>query len=150
MKLYDEWRLGNALKAIDGEELKIASDRGIVVHFWSTSCPLCKRPMSELMRIAEKWSEQYTFVSVHAIREQSDTFEGALAEIEKQQFTIPVVYDEQMKISTALDNIAYPTYYIFDRTHKLRFKHASSGLLTVVDKRLQRFWEEKQDGENTQ
>ncbi|WP_231376010.1 peroxiredoxin family protein [Prevotella sp. AGR2160] len=54
------------MKTIDGKNFKLSSLKGkvVVLDFWASWCPDCRRDMPEMMRIYDRFKDKATFVGV--------------------------------------------------------------------------------------
>jgi thiol-disulfide isomerase/thioredoxin len=107
--------------------------RPTLIHFWATSCDICKENMS---RVAG-WRDELTgkglrVIAVHMPRYESDTdVEQVRDTIATFQITEPCAVDNEHKLRDAFQNDQgyVPAYYLFDREGKLRgFAAGEKGL----------------------
>ncbi len=101
-----------------------AQGQPTLVHFWSTSCGMCKE---NLPRVAG-WRDEFRnkglrVIAVHMPRYESDTdVEQVRDMIATFKITEPCAVDNEHKLRDAFQNDKgyVPAYYLFDREGKLR------------------------------
>ena len=125
-----------------------AKNRPTLVHFWASSCGICK---DNLPRVAE-WRDQkrdqgLRVIAVHMPRYESDTDVEVVRDlISKYNITEPCAVDNEHKLREAFQNDQgfVPAYYLFDAEGKLKsfaagergldmLKSAIDRVLTPVD-----------------
>lgn len=125
-----------------------AKNRPTLVHFWASSCGICK---DNLPRVAE-WRDQkrdqgLRVIAVHMPRYESDTDVEVVRDlISKYNIIEPCAVDNEHKLREAFQNDQgfVPAYYLFDAEGKLKsfaagergldmLKSAIDRVLTPVD-----------------
>ena len=101
-----------------------AQGQPTLVHFWSTSCGVCKENMPRVAAWRDELRDKgLRVIAVHMPRYESDTDVEQVREIiAKFQITEPVAVDNEHKLRDAFQNDHgyVPAYYLFDREGKLR------------------------------
>jgi thiol-disulfide isomerase/thioredoxin len=116
--------------------------RPTLVHFWASSCGICK---DNLPRVAE-WREEkrdhgLRVVAVHMPRYESDTDVEVVRDlISKFNITEPCAVDNEHKLREAFQNDQgfVPAYYLFDAEGKLRSFAAGERGLDMLKSALDR------------
>lgn len=87
----------------------------VLVNFWATWCPPCRREMPDLEKLYQRFAPQ-GLVVLAVSDEKRETVEGFLA---KQHYTFPVLLDAGRKVNTAFGIEGIPNSFLFDREGKL-------------------------------
>ena len=85
---------GAAVRSLDGAAMDLASmygDTPVVLEFWATWCPLCKKLEPSMQKARAKYAGKVQFVSVGVPSNQSA--EKQKAYVEKQQMGGQFVFD---------------------------------------------------------
>ncbi|HEY8225133.1 MAG TPA: TlpA disulfide reductase family protein [Pyrinomonadaceae bacterium] len=145
-------RIGTPMPSFDGatewfggtqahaeSELK---GRPTLVHFWASSCGICK---DNLPRVAEwrdeKRGQGLRVIAVHMPRYESDTDVEVVRDlIAKFNITEPCAIDNEHKLRDAFQNDQgfVPAYYLFDAEGKLRSFAAGERGLDMLRSALDR------------
>jgi len=111
------------LEDMDGKKFSLKDYRGKVVllNFWATWCPPCRREMPSMERLYEKFKGK-NFV-VLALNQMEDvdqvfTYTGEL------QVTpaFPILFDKDSNVSRAYSVLGLPTTYLIDKEGNIRFR----------------------------
>ncbi len=109
------------------------------MHFWATSCGVCKEKMPQLKTLKEKYKNKgLRFVAVHMPRYEADTdIEQVKAAVSKYEIDELMAIDNQHKIKDAFQNEQdwVPVYFLFDAEGKLKSRAAGEfgiGIITGV------------------
>jgi thiol-disulfide isomerase/thioredoxin len=141
-------RIGEEMPTFDGAteflngELNLEKGKPTLVHFWATSCGICKEKMPQLRElITENGAKGLQTVAIHMPRYEADTDGKTVREtVEKQGITEVCAVDNGHKLKDAFKNEQgwVPVYYLFDAEGKLKSRAAGEfgiGLLkTALDK----------------
>ncbi|MFD1929029.1 TlpA family protein disulfide reductase [Sporosarcina siberiensis] len=146
MKLRDPLpELNGATAWLNGEKTKseLVGEKPTLIHFWSTSCHLCKEAMPEVNNFRDKYQEDLNVVAVHMPRSEDDL---DLAEIKavaaEHDITQSIFVDSEMKLTDAFDNQHVPAYYVFDKDGQLRHFQAGGSGMKMLEKRVNRVLDE--------
>jgi len=119
-----------------------AKGRPTLVHFWASSCGICK---DNLPRVAEwrdeKRGQGLRIIAVHMPRYESDTDVEVVRDlISKFNITEPCAVDNEHKLRDAFQNDQgfVPAYYLFDAEGKLRSFAAGERGLDMLKSALER------------
>jgi thiol-disulfide isomerase/thioredoxin len=108
---------------LNGENFSLASYEGevVILDFWATWCPPCKRAMPHLQEIHEEHDSQGIHVVAVATDQQGAEIVGPF--IEKNGYTFRVVPDAAQVISRQFGSIrSIPTTFIIGPDGKVKNK----------------------------
>ena len=107
-----------------GEEL---AGKPLLVHFWSVSCYLCHNVAEEIA----KWQAEYgprglEVIAVHQPRGPEELDIARVSEDAAGPMGIswPLAIDNEHTLVGRFENQFVPSYYVFDREHKLVHRQA--------------------------
>jgi len=111
------------LPDMDGENHALSDFRGKVVmlNFWATWCPPCRREMPSMQRLYEKFRERgLVVVAVNQFEDPDLVFEftGRLS----LEPTFPILFDRESRISEQYRVRGLPTTYLIDRQGTIRYQ----------------------------
>ena len=105
------------LQSLDGPSSSLHQYRGriVVVNFWATWCPPCRKEMPDMEKLYRSFEPKgLTVVAVSD--EDRATVEEFLA---KNHYSFPVALDPDRKVNTAFNVEGIPKSFIFDREGRL-------------------------------
>lgn len=105
-----------ALDIVDGDKLKLSDLRGkvVVVNFWATWCPPCRREMPSLERLKGLMKgEPFEIVAINAGEDEDEIseFRGII----KPALTFRLALDRNADAMKAFSIAGLPTTYVIDR-----------------------------------
>lgn len=102
--------------ALDGEWLSLAELRGrpVLVHFWASWCPVCRREQGSIESIARDYP-------VIAIAMQSGTAAQVQAYLHENAMNAPVLVDEHGDLARIYGVRAVPASFILDGHGMIRY-----------------------------
>ncbi len=111
------------LPDMDGETHALSDFRGKVVmlNFWATWCPPCRREMPSMQRLYDKYRERgLVVVAVNQFEDPDLVFEftGRLS----LEPTFPILFDRESRISEQYGVKGLPTTYLLDKGGDIRFR----------------------------
>jgi thiol-disulfide isomerase/thioredoxin len=112
-----------ALELVDGGKLKFSDLRGkvIVVNFWATWCPPCRREMPSLERLKELMKgEALEIVAINAGEDEDEISE--FKEAIKPALTFRIALDRRAEAMKAFSIAGLPTTYVIDRQGQLVYR----------------------------
>lgn len=77
----------------------------LVVNFWASWCPPCKREMPSFQKAMEKYGDEVTILMINETDGERETFDSALTFWKSNEFQMNVLFD--------LDLDAAGKYYLF-------------------------------------
>jgi cytochrome c biogenesis protein CcmG/thiol:disulfide interchange protein DsbE len=116
------------LPKTDGSEIKLSDYKGkiVLIDFWATWCPPCRRGIPDLIDIQKKYREKLVIIGISL---DTETKPDVIPFIKKYGINYPVVYGN-MEVVQAYGNIqAIPTSFIVDQNGQIVDKHVG-----LVDK----------------
>jgi cytochrome c biogenesis protein CcmG/thiol:disulfide interchange protein DsbE len=110
------------LPALDGAPLTLSTLRGkpVIINFWATWCPPCRRELPALQAAFETYQDQIGFVAVD-VKESPDK---VVAFVDELGLTFPVVTDEAGQVSdVAYEVRGIPTTFFVDANGVIVTRH---------------------------
>ena len=112
-----------SLPDMDGEKHALSDYRGKVVmlNFWATWCPPCRREMPSMQRLYEKYSERgLVVVAVNQFEDPDLVFEftGRLS----LEPTFPILFDRESRVSEQFKVKGLPTTYLLDKQGRIHYR----------------------------
>ena len=95
--------------------LKDLKGKVVVLNFWATWCPPCRKEMPDLEALYERFKDQ-GLVILAISDEESAKVDPFIAE---RKFSYPVLLDPGRKVNTLFRVNGIPKNFVFDRTGKL-------------------------------
>jgi thiol-disulfide isomerase/thioredoxin len=143
-------RIGDAIPSFEGAteflngELSIENGKPLLVHFWATSCGICKEKMPQLREMINNYGAQgLQTIAVHMPRYEADTnMETVRETIISQGITELCAVDNEHKLKDAFLNEQgwVPVYYLFDSEGKLKSRAAGEFGIGVLKGALEKMF----------
>ena len=116
------------LKDMDGELHRLGDYRGkvVLVNFWATWCPPCRKEMPSLERVYQHYKEQSFMVLAVNQWETDDHVFSYMGELNVFP-EFPILFDPESKISEEYGVRGLPTSFILDKQGNIRYR-AMGGL----------------------
>ena len=121
--------------------------RPVVVHFWSISCHMCHNAVEQVNAWREKYEARgFVFVAVHQPRSESEVDVDAVRKdaLEEMKLTQMCAIDNGHVIVDRFENQFVPSYYVFDRSHRLRHFQAGDKGYERIESALERVLSENE------
>ncbi len=108
------------LTLASGRPLDMEALRGqvVLVNFWATWCPPCRREMPSMDRLDKmETGRPFTILAVN-VKEEADQVERFLDEM---PMSFPIVLDTEGQLAKAWKAFVYPTSYLVDKQGHIRY-----------------------------
>jgi peroxiredoxin len=112
-----------ALKDADGKLHRLSENRGkvVLVNFWATWCPPCRREMPSMQRAwAQLKGEKFEMLAVN-VGEDEDTIFGFTFST-GTELTFPILLDRDAQVIKAWPVIALPTSFVVDPQGRIVYR----------------------------
>ncbi|TLS38133.1 peroxiredoxin family protein [Pseudalkalibacillus caeni] len=107
-----------SLTTLSGEKASLSDFKGkpVLLNFWATWCPPCKKEMPDMQKFYEKHGSEAAIVSVNMTKfELPDRREKVKDFVEDYQLTFPVLLDLKGEVGEKTYNvITMPTTFLID------------------------------------
>ena len=114
-----------SLPDFDGKTVSLSAYQGniVLVNFWASWCPPCKKEFPELNELANEYKGQKFSLVAISLDKKKEHVEKFL---EKNKITVDalkVLWDPDAKVVADYVARSMPTSFILDKTGKIRFVH---------------------------
>jgi len=111
------------LEVMDAKKISLKDYRGkvIMLNFWATWCPPCRREMPSMERLHQKFKgKEFLVLAVNQMEDgdQIFAFSGDLG----IDLTFPILFDKDSSVSRTYEVQGLPTTYIIDKKGIVRFR----------------------------
>jgi thiol-disulfide isomerase/thioredoxin len=112
-----------ALNDMDGEPHRLADYEGkvVLVNFWATWCPPCRKEMPSLERLYQQFKDQPFMVLAVNQWETDDHVFSYMGELNVFP-EFPILFDSESTISEAYGVRGLPTSVIIDQHGRIRYR----------------------------
>lgn len=108
---------------LDGEKKSLSDFYGkkVLLNFWATWCPPCKKEMPIMQKIYEKHQDEVTIVAVNftASEKSAKDVENF---VQQAGFTFPILLDPKNKMNSGYKILTYPTSFFLDENGVIQDK----------------------------
>lgn len=110
------------LKDIDGQLHDLARLKGkvVLVNFWATWCPPCRREMPSMDRLAHKLAGTSFVVLAVDIGEDADTIHHFIDQLDTPP-SFPILLDPSARIMQTWNISGLPTTYLIDQQGRIAY-----------------------------
>ncbi|MEW6415598.1 MAG: TlpA disulfide reductase family protein [Pseudomonadota bacterium] len=108
------------LKDIEGKSHDLAKLRGkvVLINFWATWCPPCRREMPSMERLAQRFRGQPFVVLAVDVGENPDTIEAFTSQLDTAP-TFPILLDTRSHVMRAWQVAGLPTTFLVDKAGRI-------------------------------
>ena len=108
------------LKDIEGKSHDLAKLRGkvVLINFWATWCPPCRREMPSMERLAQRFKGQPFVVLAVDVGEDIDTIEAFTSQLDTT-LTFPILLDTRSHAMRAWRVAGLPTTFLIDKQGRI-------------------------------
>ena len=101
----------------EGNPVKLSDLFGkpIVLNFWASWCPPCKKEMPEFEQAYKQMGEDITFIMVDLVDGRDETKAKGAQYIEEKGFSFPVYFDVEQEAAYAYGISSIPTTLFIDK-----------------------------------
>lgn len=102
---------------MEGNSVKLSDLFGkpIVLNFWASWCPPCKKEMPEFEQAYKQMGEDITFIMVDLVDGRDETKAKGAQYIEEKGFSFPVYFDVEQEAAYAYGISSIPTTLFIDK-----------------------------------
>ena len=112
------------LKDLDGNDLKLSDYRGkvVVLDFWATWCPPCRKGIPDFVEMQEKYGEdKFVIIGINLDQgKESEVLPMVTEFSEKYKINYPVVMHNQEVVYAYGGIRSIPTTFVLDKEGKVR------------------------------
>jgi peroxiredoxin len=111
------------LEDMDAKQFSLKDYRGKVVllNFWATWCPPCRREMPSMERLYRHFKDKNFVVLALNQMEDGDQVFTYTAELAVAP-TFPILFDKDSDVARAYSVLGLPTTYLIDKKGNIRFR----------------------------
>jgi len=108
------------LKDLDGKTHDLAQLRGkvVLINFWATWCPPCRREMPSMERLAQAFKGRPLVVLAVDVGEDADTIEAFTSQLDTVP-TFPILLDTRSRSMQSWKVAGLPTTFLVDRQGRI-------------------------------
>jgi len=121
----------NSVTLIDNMSYQLDNNKPILVHFWATWCPTCKLEAGNIDLI----SKHYNVLTIAVNSGSNSDIQHYLKE---HNYNYNVVNDKDGTLSQKFKIAAFPTTFIYDKKHRLKFSEV--GYTSTLGLYLRLLW----------
>ena len=108
------------LKDIEGKSHDLAKLKGkvVLINFWATWCPPCRREMPSMERLSQRFKGQPFVVLAVDVGEDADTIETFTSQLDTT-LTFPILLDTRSHAMRAWRVAGLPTTFLVDKQGRI-------------------------------
>lgn len=101
--------------------LKDFKGKVLLINFWATWCPPCRREMPSMERLYKKMKNtDFTVIAINQLESPDHVF-AYMGDLGTDP-TFTILFDEESRISEAYKVVGLPTTYLVDKKGKVRYR----------------------------
>ncbi len=126
------------LPTIAGKHLKLSDYKGkvLIVDFWATWCPPCRRGIPDLIELKRKYGQ--TGFDVIGISVDTDTKADVSSFVQRMGINYPVVYAEGNVTERYGGIESIPTSFVIDKTGKIVSSYQGFNPISVYEDQIKK------------
>lgn len=100
----------------NGKKIRLSDNFGkpIVINFWATWCPPCKRELPDFDKLCMEYGDKVVFMMVNLTDGRRDTVDGTKSFVSKNGYTFPVYFDTEYNGADAYNVSSIPQTTFID------------------------------------
>ena len=100
----------------NGKKISLSDKFGkpIVINFWATWCPPCKRELPDFDKLCKEYGDKVVFMMVNLTDGRRDTVDGTKSFVSKNGYTFPVYFDTEYNGADAYNVSSIPQTTFID------------------------------------
>ena len=100
----------------NGKRIHLSDNFGkpIVINFWATWCPPCKRELPDFDKLCKEYGDKVVFMMVNLTDGRRDTVDGTKSFVSKNGYTFPVYFDTEYNGADAYNVSSIPQTTFID------------------------------------
>jgi thiol-disulfide isomerase/thioredoxin len=114
---------GFTLEDMDEEKhsLKDLQGKVVLLNFWATWCPPCRREMPSMERLYQKLNgENFTVIAINQMEDGDHVF-AYTGQLDVDP-TFTILFDKDSKVSSSYRVSGLPTTYLIDKQGNIRYR----------------------------
>ena len=108
------------LKGLDGQSHDLAQLKGrvVLINFWATWCPPCRREMPSMERLSQALKGEAFSVLAVDVGEDPDTIDGFISQLDAT-LGFPILLDTRSRAMQAWKVAGLPTTFLVDKQGRM-------------------------------
>ncbi len=111
------------LQDMDEKSHRFSDFRGrvVILNFWATWCPPCRREMPSMQRLYDKYRDDgFTVIAVNQMEDPGHVF-AFIGQLDTDP-TFPMLFDPDSGVSQAYGVKGLPTTFLVDKRGRIRYR----------------------------
>jgi len=103
------------LTDLNGDKVRLSEYKGmpVLLNFWASWCPPCKKEMPHMESIYKKYKDEFAILAVNVTTSEKKK-EDVNKFIEEYKLTFPIPMDEKGEVFHQYEVMGYPTSFFID------------------------------------